>query len=63
VQDSLSLHTYTHTHTITHKHTHKQTQSHTHTHKISAELPLEKAGEAHDLVIEGHAGGKVILTI
>jgi len=31
--------------------------------KVALELPLEQAGKAHDLVIDGHAGGKVILTI
>ena len=31
--------------------------------KIALELPLEQAGQALDLVIDGHAGGKVILTI
>ena len=31
--------------------------------KIAKELPLENAGAAHDLVIDGHAGGKVILVI
>ena len=31
--------------------------------KIAKEYPLEDAGLAHDLVINGHAGGKVILII
>lgn len=31
--------------------------------KVALEMPLEDAGKAHDVVIDGHAGGKVILTI
>jgi len=31
--------------------------------KVALELPLEEAGKAHDIVIDGHAGGKVVLTI
>jgi NADPH:quinone reductase-like Zn-dependent oxidoreductase len=31
--------------------------------KVVKEFTLEEAGLAHDLVIDGHAGGKVILTI
>ena len=31
--------------------------------KIAKEFPLDAAGAAHDLVIDGHAGGKVILII
>lgn len=31
--------------------------------KIAKEFPLEQAGQAHDLVIDGHAGGKLLLII
>ena len=31
--------------------------------KVAMELPLEEVGKAHDIVIDGHAGGKVVLTI
>jgi NADPH:quinone reductase-like Zn-dependent oxidoreductase len=31
--------------------------------KVALELPLEEAGKAQDIVIDGHAGGKVVLTI
>lgn len=31
--------------------------------KVALELPVEEAGKAHDIVIDGHAGGKVVLTI
>jgi hypothetical protein len=31
--------------------------------RVAKVLPLEEAGQAHDLVIDGHAGGKVLLTI
>lgn len=30
---------------------------------VAQRFPLEEAGKAQDLVIEGHAGGKVVLTI
>lgn len=31
--------------------------------KVAQVMPLEQAGKAHDVVIDGHAGGKVVLTI
>jgi NADPH:quinone reductase-like Zn-dependent oxidoreductase len=31
--------------------------------KVAQTLPLEQAGRAHDIVIDGHAGGKVVLTM
>ena len=31
--------------------------------KVAQSLPLEQAGRAHDIVIDGHAGGKVVLTM
>jgi len=31
--------------------------------KVALEMPLEKAGEAQDVVIDGHAGGKVLLIV
>jgi NADPH:quinone reductase-like Zn-dependent oxidoreductase len=31
--------------------------------KVAQQMPLEEVGKAQELVIEGHAGGKVVLTI
>lgn len=31
--------------------------------KVALELPLEEAGKAHDIVLDGHAGGKVVLIL